>query len=74
MDMGTGMAPDMEMPICTRTRDIHIRIPAGYTHTRVKHYRHKLENWTIFLERTNETTVLWPTNAEKELKSPKAFF
>ena len=45
MDMGMGMAPDMEMPICTRTRDIHIRVPAGYTHTRVKHYmRAVLEN------------------------------
>ena len=44
MDMGTGMAPDMEMPICTRTRDIHIRVPAGYTHTRVKHYLYRCHN------------------------------
>ena len=37
MDMGTGMAPDIEKPISTRTRDTLIRLPAEYTHTRVKH-------------------------------------
>ena len=35
--MGTGMAVGGEKPISTRTRDTHIRLPAGYTHTRVQH-------------------------------------
>ena len=37
MDMGTGMAAGGEKPISTRTRDTHIRLPAGYTRTRVQH-------------------------------------
>ena len=38
MGMGTGMRSTRKTCIGTRTQHIHIRLPAGYTHTRVKHY------------------------------------
>jgi hypothetical protein len=38
MDMGTGMMSIGKTCIGTRTRDTHIRLPAGFTHTGVEHY------------------------------------
>ena len=38
MDKGMGMRSIRKTCIGTRTHDTHIRLPAGYIHTRVKHY------------------------------------
>ena len=39
---GTGMATDTEICIRIRIRGTPIRVPAGYTRTRVDHYRYCL--------------------------------
>ena len=41
---GTGMATDTEICICIRIRGTPIRVPAGYTRTRVDHYLGLLDN------------------------------